>query len=142
MPFKIEIMPKRRRGPNRLVAALLHDGLAAFETGIVAEVFGLHRPEMQPDWYRFVTVAEKPGPLRATGGLRVIAQAGLERLADAGTIVIPCWRTDRVDLFRSVSACGVRTPCGSQSDDALASCREAAHDVSDCRRRRERALRR
>jgi len=87
-------MPKRRRGPNRLVAALLHDGLAAFETGIVAEVFGLHRPQMQPDWYRFVTVAEKPGPLRATGGLRVIAQAGLERLADAGTIVIPCWRTE------------------------------------------------
>ncbi len=97
-------MPKRRGSQNRLVAALLHDGLAAFETGIVAEVFGLHRPEMQPDWYRFVTVAETPRPLRATGGLRVIAEAGLERLAEAGTIVIPCWRTDGMPPSPAVRA--------------------------------------
>ena len=90
----IEIMPKARGARNRLVAALLHEKVAAFELGIVAEIFGLPRPEMGPDWYRLVTVAEEMRPLRATGGLQVYPEAGLEALARAGTIVIPGWRTD------------------------------------------------
>jgi AraC family transcriptional activator FtrA len=87
-------MPKARGARNRLVAALLQERVAAFELGIVVEIFGLPRPEMGPDWYRFVTVAEQVGPLRATGGLQVCPEAGLEMLAQADTIVIPGWRTD------------------------------------------------
>lgn len=94
MPYIIEIMPKARGPRNRLVAALLHEQVATFELGIVTEIFGLARPEMGPDWYRFVTVAEEVRPLRATGGLRITAEAGLEMLPRAGTIVIPSWRTD------------------------------------------------
>ena len=41
----------RNRGP--LVAALAYDGLCTFEFGIAYEVFGLPRPEMGDDWYRF-----------------------------------------------------------------------------------------
>ena len=96
MPYIIEIMPKSRRARNRLVAALLHEKVATFELGIVAEIFGLPRPEMGPDWYRFITVAEEQRPLRATGGLLVHPEAGLEVLARASTIVIPGWRTDGV----------------------------------------------
>lgn len=96
MPYIIEIMPKARRVSNRLVAALLHEKVATFELGIVAEIFGLARPEMGPDWYRLVTVAEERRPLRANGGLQVFPEAGLEALARAGTIVIPGWRTDGV----------------------------------------------
>src|SRR5215469_6553326 len=95
MPYMIEIVPKAREAPNRLVAALLHERVATFELGIVAEIFGLPRPEMGPDWYRFITVAEERRPLRASaGGLRIFPEAGLEALAHAGTIVIPGWRTD------------------------------------------------
>src|SRR6185437_5802601 len=96
MPGIIEIVPKPKtyEAPKRLVAALLHDGVAAFELGIVTEVFGLARPEMGPDWYRFVTVAEERKLLEATGGLQVAPEAGLEALDRAGTIVIPCWRSD------------------------------------------------
>ena len=90
----IEIMPKARGARNPLVAALLHEKVATFELGIVAEIFGLPRPEMGPDWYRLITVAEELRPLRATGGLQVCPEAGLEVLARAGTIVIPGWRTD------------------------------------------------
>jgi AraC family transcriptional regulator, transcriptional activator FtrA len=90
----IEIMPKARGARNRLVAALLHERVATFELGIVVEIFGLPRPEMGADWYRFVTVAEEPRPLRATGGLQVSPEAGLEMLTQADTIVIPGWRTD------------------------------------------------
>ncbi|HXS21314.1 MAG TPA: transcriptional regulator FtrA [Steroidobacteraceae bacterium] len=94
MPCTIEIMPKARGARNRLVAALLHEKVASFELGIVADIFGLPRPEMGPDWYRFITVAEEQRPLRATGGMQVCPEGGLEVLARAGTIVIPGWRTD------------------------------------------------
>jgi AraC family transcriptional activator FtrA len=94
MPYIIEIMPTASGPRNRLVAALLHEKVATFELGIVTEIFGLSRPEMGPHWYRFVTVAEEVRPLRATGGMRVCPEAGLEMLARAGTIVIPGWRTD------------------------------------------------
>lgn len=87
-------MPKARGARNHLVAALLHERVATFELGIVVEIFGLPRPEMGADWYRFVTVAEEPRLLRATGGLQVCPEAGLEVLAQADTIVIPGWRTD------------------------------------------------
>lgn len=97
MPYIIEIMPSARRTPNRLVAALLHEPVATFELGIVTEIFGLPRPEMGPEWYRLVTVAQAREPLRTTGGgMRVFPEAGLAALARAGTIVIPGWRTDGV----------------------------------------------
>lgn len=92
----IRLMPGPVTPPNRLVAALAYDGLCTFEFGIAAEVFGLARPEMGDDWYRFVCCAEQSSPLRAGGGISVLVEAGLERLAGAGTIVIPGWRTDGV----------------------------------------------
>ncbi|MDE2451161.1 MAG: transcriptional regulator FtrA [Gammaproteobacteria bacterium] len=94
MPYIIEIMPKSGAARNPLVAALLHEKVSTFELGIVVEIFGLPRPEMGPDWYRLITIAEGHRALQATGGLTVSPEAGLEVLAQAGTIVIPCWRTD------------------------------------------------
>ena len=93
MPYTIEIMPTARAS-NRLVAALLHEPVATFELGIVTEIFGLSRPEMGADWYRYITVSEERRPLSATGGLKIYPQAGLEMLGRAATIVIPGWRTD------------------------------------------------
>lgn len=84
--------PARR--PNRLVAALVYDNLCTFEFGVTAEIFALPRPEMGADWYRFVTCSERPRPVAACGGVRVQAEAGLEVLGQAGTIVIPGWRSD------------------------------------------------
>ena len=55
--------------------------LCSFEFGCAVEVFGLPRPEFGDDWYQFVTCAAEPGPLRAVGGFRVTAQAGLDVLA-------------------------------------------------------------
>jgi len=86
MPTNVNIMP------NRLVVTLAYDRLCTFEFGIATEVFGLPRPEMGPDWYRFAVCAVDEGPLRATGGFRVMADGGLEMLEKAGTIVIPGWR--------------------------------------------------
>jgi AraC family transcriptional activator FtrA len=66
--------------------------MATFEFGIVVEVFGLPRPEIERPWYRFAVCALDRGPLRATGGVTIRARAGLRALSRAGTIVIPGWR--------------------------------------------------
>ncbi len=89
-----QIMPRRRtarRAPNPLVAAVVYDGLCAFEFSCAAEVFGLSRPELGPDWYRFETCSAKGRSVRSQYGMQMQAQNGLERLLAAGTIVIPGW---------------------------------------------------
>ena len=84
--------PRRAPGPsNRLVAVLICDGVALFEFGIVAEVFGLRRPELGVPWYDMVTVSFDRPPLKATGGVRVLPSHSVRMLAKAGTIVIPNW---------------------------------------------------
>ena len=75
-----------------LVVALLYDGLCTFEFGIVAEIFGLSRPEMGSGWYRFASCAVDEGPMRAHGGLTVVADHGPEILAEADIIVVPGWK--------------------------------------------------
>ena len=87
--------PKRHRSrstpANCDVAVLVYDGLCTFEFGIAVEMFGLPRPELQ-DWYRFGLCAVDSGPMRAAGGMRVLAESGLEGLESAGTIIVPGWR--------------------------------------------------
>jgi AraC family transcriptional activator FtrA len=92
-------MPKPRRSataaaarPNATVAALVYRGLCTFEFACAAEVFGLPRPELGPDWYRFETCAYERGRLPGQYGFSVDADADLERLAEAGTVIIPGWK--------------------------------------------------
>ncbi len=73
------------------VAAIVSDRLCTFELGIVVEIFGLVRPELDP-WYTFRTVSIDPGPLRATGGLSLGPLPGLGALRGCGTLVVPGWR--------------------------------------------------
>lgn len=74
------------------VAILAYDGLCTFEFGIAVEIFGLARPEFDFPWYTHCIVAVDPGPMRATGGIRVLADGGMELLQGARTIIIPGWR--------------------------------------------------
>ncbi|TWC76463.1 AraC family transcriptional regulator with amidase-like domain [Rhizobium sp. SJZ105] len=101
--------------PNPLVVILAYDQLCTFEFGCAFEVFGLSRPEMGPGWYRCVTAATEPGPIRGAGGLRLEADGGLELLDAAHTIVIPGWRGANavappalLDALRRVHAAGTR----------------------------------
>jgi AraC family transcriptional activator FtrA len=77
-------------GPQ--VAALLYDGLCTFEFGIVAEIFGLSRPEMGSGWYRFASCAVDEGPMRAHGGLMIVADHRPEMIEHADIVVVPGWK--------------------------------------------------
>ena len=77
---------------NRRVVTLAYDRLGTFELGIVVEVFGLPRPELDVDWYRFAVCSYERRPLRATGGILVRPTVGLSALERAGTVVLPGWR--------------------------------------------------
>jgi AraC family transcriptional activator FtrA len=88
--------------------------MGAFELGIVSEVFGLSRPELDVDWYRFSVFSLDRRPLRATGGIRVQAPHGVGVLRTAGTIVIPGWHLEEppperlLRLLRAAHAAGAR----------------------------------
>jgi AraC family transcriptional activator FtrA len=98
----------------RQVAALAYDRMGAFELGIVSEVFGLSRPELDVDWYRFSVFSLDRRPLRATGGVRVEAPHGVGVLRTAGTIVISGWHVEEppperlLRLLRAAHAAGAR----------------------------------
>jgi AraC family transcriptional regulator, transcriptional activator FtrA len=89
MTIYVKIMPNLK-GP--LVAALVYDGLCTFEFGLVAEIFGLSRPEMGDDWYRFVACPIEPGPLRAQGGLVIQTDVDMGLFDKADIIVVPGWK--------------------------------------------------
>jgi AraC family transcriptional regulator, transcriptional activator FtrA len=102
--------------PNpREVVALAYNGLCTFEFGIAVEIFGLPRPEIGRNWYRFQVVSPDSGPLRATGGVTISGGQGLDKLSRAGTIVIPGWKgvdetppTQLVSALRRAHARGAR----------------------------------
>ena len=110
-------MPKPPPAPTRgpLVVALLYDGLCTFEFGIVAEVFGLARPEMGPGWYRFASCAIEDGPLRAHGGFQILPDGGPDLIEQADLIVVPGWKgayapppTALIERLRAAHARGAR----------------------------------
>ena len=79
--------------PVHRVVALLPERVAAFELGIVVEVFGLDRPELDvPWWYELMLCTERPGVLPATaGGFAFAVEHGLSALEGADTIIVPSW---------------------------------------------------
>jgi AraC family transcriptional regulator, transcriptional activator FtrA len=81
-------MPRSKRN----IAVLAYDGLCTFEFAIAAEIFGLPRPEVGRNWYRFAVCSLDRGPLRSTGGVHLTVGSGPAKLSRAGTIIIPGWK--------------------------------------------------
>ena len=75
--------------PHRVVA-LAYDGLCTFEFGIVVEMFGLPRPELD-SWYSFSVCGLEKRAIRATGGITIAPRGSLSELRQADTIIIPGW---------------------------------------------------
>ncbi|WBB88988.1 helix-turn-helix domain-containing protein [Verrucosispora sp. WMMC514] len=73
---------------DRSVAVLAYPGMSGFETGIVTEVFGLPRPELDVPWYDLRLCAERPGPVPLLGGANLHSPYGLDVLAAAATVIV------------------------------------------------------
>jgi AraC family transcriptional activator FtrA len=81
------------------VVALVPQKIAPFELGIVTEVFGLARPELDvPWWYELTLCAEHPGVIPASaGGFSFVVEHGLEAVRSADTIIVPGWSGEPSD---------------------------------------------
>ncbi len=74
----------------RSVAAVLVDGVAPFELGVLCEVFGVDRSEDGVPPMEFRVCAERPGQaLRAEGGMSITAGSGLDALDGADLVAVP-----------------------------------------------------
>jgi transcriptional regulator GlxA family with amidase domain len=75
------------------VTAVVCDGFAAFELGVVCEVFGLDRTDQGLPGYDFAVVAAEPPPLQSGQGFRLDTDHRLDRVAAADLVCIPAWRS-------------------------------------------------
>jgi AraC family transcriptional regulator, transcriptional activator FtrA len=79
-----------RRTTGATVTVLAYAGMTGFEVGIVTEVFGLPRPELDVDWYDLKICAEHPGDqMRLVGGVTLTADNGLDVFASGQTVIVP-----------------------------------------------------
>ena len=92
MPENSKKMTNLRQVSPASVVVLAYDGLCTFEFGVAVEIFGLPRPEMGETWYRFAVAGVDEGELRATGGIRILADGDLSLLERADLILVPGWR--------------------------------------------------
>ena len=75
------------------VVAVVCDGFAAFELGVVCEVFGLDRSDQGLPSYDFAVVAAEEPPLRSGQGFLLDTEHRLDRVAAADLVCIPAWRS-------------------------------------------------
>ncbi|MGW4112143.1 helix-turn-helix domain-containing protein [Actinosynnema sp. NPDC004786] len=74
----------------RTVAAVVIDGLAPFEFGVICEVFGVDRTEEGVPGIDFRVCGERPGePVRTSVGASFTPDRGLDALADADLVAVP-----------------------------------------------------
>ncbi|GGK88643.1 helix-turn-helix domain-containing protein [Mangrovihabitans endophyticus] len=99
----------------RTVVALLGTEAAAFELGIVAQVFGLDRSDEGLPTYDFAVCAPDVGDVPTTSGFAVHVRHGLPALTAADLVVVPAWpRLDApappgvIEALRDAAARGAR----------------------------------
>jgi AraC family transcriptional regulator, transcriptional activator FtrA len=77
--------------PGRSVAVLATAGTAEFELGVACEVFGTDRSDRGIPTWDFAVCLDRPGPIRSRSGFTLDSPYGLDRLAAADLVVVPCW---------------------------------------------------
>src|ERR1700761_5657898 len=81
MPCIVRFMPDRA---HRVVALAL-DGVILLDLAAPTHLFG----HCGAPHYTFSLASMRPGPVRSSTGIDVVAAAGIEALWDADTIVVP-----------------------------------------------------
>ena len=85
MPCIVRFMPRPRGGhPHRVVALALTD-VVLLDLAAPTHLFG----HCGAPHYAFALAGVRPGPIRSSAGIEVMAPAGIEALEHADTIVVP-----------------------------------------------------
>lgn len=88
------LFPARSPAPiNRRLVLLAYECLCTFEFGIAVEAFGRADDVFGEPLYDLCVASVEEGTFGAQGGVRLVVDGGLELLENAGTIVIPGWRS-------------------------------------------------
>ncbi len=71
------------------VAALVYDGVAPFELGVLCEAFGIDRSDEGLPVLDFAVCGPEIGPVPTSAGFSINVELGLERLEEADLIGVP-----------------------------------------------------
>lgn len=74
------------------VVAIVVEPHASFELACVTDVFGIPREGM-PRWAGLRVATERPGPIRAKAGCRILVEHGLDAATDADLVFVTGWPT-------------------------------------------------
>jgi transcriptional regulator GlxA family with amidase domain len=73
----------------RVVAVIVHDGVTVFELGVACDVFGDgSSATFGIPWYRLLVCGVTSGPVTTDSGFQVLPAHGLERVREAGTVIV------------------------------------------------------
>ncbi|MFL6100225.1 MAG: helix-turn-helix domain-containing protein [Actinomycetales bacterium] len=75
------------------VVVLAPEGVAAFELGVLCEVFGTDRTGDGFPPYRFALASDRPGQVQTGSGFSITVAEGLDRLEAADLVAMPAYRT-------------------------------------------------
>ncbi|BBY57987.1 hypothetical protein MSAR_11230 [Mycolicibacterium sarraceniae] len=85
--------------PLASVSALVLDGLAVFEFGVICEVFGIDRSAEGVPNFDFKVCGPQPGkPLRTSVGAQLVPDHGLDALVGADVVAVAAV-TDPVEAY-------------------------------------------
>ncbi|MEV0843662.1 helix-turn-helix domain-containing protein [Actinocatenispora sera] len=73
----------------RKIAAVALDGVAAFELGVICEVFGVDRTAQGFPSYEFALCSPGGRPVRCKSGYQIVPDHDLAPLADADVVAVP-----------------------------------------------------
>ena len=77
------------------VAALVWEGVAPFELGVLCEAFGIDRTEVGLPRLDFGVCGVDPRPVKTSLGFSVVPDHGVERAAEADLVAVPAMNRDR-----------------------------------------------
>jgi transcriptional regulator GlxA family with amidase domain len=96
MPWSIDFLPDLCQDGCMLtnVAALVYDGVAPFELGVLCEAFGIDRTDEGIPTIDFAVCGPDPGPVPTSVGFSINVDEGLDRLEAADLIGVPAMPRD------------------------------------------------
>ncbi|HET9442782.1 MAG TPA: DJ-1/PfpI family protein, partial [Acidimicrobiales bacterium] len=105
--------PKRSGRRRHTVVVAAFPSVSPFELSVPCEVFGVDRSDLASPWYRFLVASTTPGPIPTSGGFSIQAEAGMDELSRADTVVVPDFPTggapaELLDALRTAHRRGAR----------------------------------